>query len=87
MLQAIGCDNCALLSAACDKHDGIINVPEALAAKAGSRSAQVIIVSLLHTGGFHRDEGAEEIDALDDNGVYVYIEEDPEEEHDASLEA
>lgn len=26
-LQAIGCDNTTMLSAACDKHDGVINVP------------------------------------------------------------
>ena len=37
VLQAIGCDNKRLLSAPCDKNDGMINIPDALAQDAEKR--------------------------------------------------
>ena len=40
VLQSIGCDNKAMLAAACDKHAGVINIPEALAADAAARVTQ-----------------------------------------------
>lgn len=88
LLQAIGCDNKAMLLAACDKNDGVINVPKALSADAETRSLPSgTVASLLseRDGISHSQDGAEE-DDLDESGVYIDIGEDPQEDLDAALE-
>lgn len=87
VLQAIGCDNKAMLAASCDKNDGVINIPEALAADKAARASKGTIAALVDGGVFHSDEGGEEVDALDESGVYVDIGEDSEKDRDAELES
>lgn len=86
VLQAIGCDNRAILATACDKNNGVINVPQAMAADRAARASKGTIAALVSEGIFHSDEGGEEVDALDDSSVYIDIGDDPPEERDAALE-
>ena len=86
VLQAIGCDNKSMLSTACDKNDGIINIPDALAQDAKSRDGGLIAALLEDAMGTYHSHGGEEADALDDSDVYIDLGDDPEEELDAALE-
>lgn len=43
MLQSIGCDNKAVLSAACDRNDGVINIPVDLEADAKNEASGHIV--------------------------------------------
>lgn len=85
VLQAIGCDNKAMLLAFCAKHDGVINVAQALQANAEKRDRGTV-ASLLSDGDdvYYSQDGAEEDDLLD-SGVYIDIEEDAENDLDAAL--
>lgn len=92
-LQAIGCDNRAMLSAACDQHDGVINVPEALNADAKARQATgtpAMIAALMGNhdprAGIYHSRGGDEQDNLDNSGVYIDLGDDPPEALDAALD-
>ena len=93
VLQAIGCDNQAMLAAACDKHDGVINVPDALAKDALRREGTIAALigksnpGKLQVPGesvFHQ-YGGEEEDCLDESNVYIDLGDDSEEELSKSL--
>lgn len=86
VLQAICCANRALLATACDKNQGVINVPQALASDTAARAAKGTIAALPGDGVFHSDEGGE-LDALEESNVYIDIGEDPESKRDEALEA
>ena len=86
VLQAIGCDNKFMLSAACDKNDRIINIPDALAQDANSLDGGLIAALLEDAMGTYHGHSGEETDALDDSDVYIDFGDDLEKELDAALE-
>eukprot|EP00737_Agarophyton_chilense_P000949 gb/GEZJ01001057.1/.p1 GENE.gb/GEZJ01001057.1/~~gb/GEZJ01001057.1/.p1 ORF type:complete len:583 (-),score=92.79 gb/GEZJ01001057.1/:1849-3597(-) len=77
VLQALGCDNKAILAAACDQHNGIINIPEALERDSNLRHAQGsgTIASLLQSGTFH-SSATEGDDGLEDTNEYIDLGDD-----------
>ncbi|CAN8061292.1 unnamed protein product [Agarophyton chilense] len=77
VLQSIGCDNKAIIAAACDKNDGEINIPDALETDAKNRRAQAngTIASIMRAGMYH-STAAEGEDGLEDTKVYIDLGED-----------
>jgi len=79
VLAALGLNNRVLLSAAADRHGGVVDIP-ALLRKDGHADTS-------STGGrstFHSEGGAEE-DFLEDKDVYVDLGEDSPEELEEAL--
>ncbi|CAN8071777.1 unnamed protein product [Agarophyton chilense] len=77
VLQSIGCDNKAIIAAACDKNNGEINIPDALETDAKNRRAQEkgTIASIMKSGMYH-STAAEGDDGLEDTKVYIDLGED-----------
>ena len=89
VLQAIGCDNRALLSAACDKHSGVINVPEALRKyqedPSNKHNGTVAAMFSMQSGVHHSEGGLDGHDMLDDSDIYIDLGEDDPNELSAAL--
>eukprot|EP00177_Eucheuma_denticulatum_P008814 GFKZ01016009.1.p3 GENE.GFKZ01016009.1~~GFKZ01016009.1.p3 ORF type:complete len:172 (-),score=27.08 GFKZ01016009.1:3459-3974(-) len=77
VLQSIGCDNRAILAAACGRNDGIINIPDAVSEDEKKSQAQNvgIIGPLKHNGVFHSN-ASEGDDGLDESRVYIDLGDD-----------
>ena len=94
VLRALGLDNEELLAAVCDRHDGVVCVPELIEKLKEDESIQnsdsgevksLINAMTKHFGTtFHSDCGTEE-DMMEDSDVYVDLGEDSPEELDMAL--
>ena len=94
VLRALGLDNEELLAAVCDRHDGVVYVPELLEKlkedkniqNSDSGEVKSLINAMTKNSGttFHSDCGTEE-DMLEDSDVYVDLGEDSPEELDMAL--
>ncbi|PXF44743.1 hypothetical protein BWQ96_05502 [Gracilariopsis chorda] len=93
VLSAIGLDNRTLMAAACDRHDGVLNIPKLL--EKAQADAQTPIEGSIHSilqsrafehgSTYHSTGGAEE-DMLEESDVYVGLGEDPKEDLEAALD-
>lgn len=92
VLSAIGLDNRLLMAAACDRNNGVLNIPDMLrrANLDGANAAAGSIHSLLYERGleygstYHSGGGAD-ADMLEDSDVYVDLGDDPKEDLDQAL--
>lgn len=84
VLEALGCNNRTLLAAACDRNNGVVNIPEALRKQQCDASEHGRISALLAEGVFH-SAGGDENDGLSDEDVYIDLGDDSEQELDDAL--
>lgn len=88
LLDAIGCSNRTMIQAACDKHDGEINVADIMdetTPEVGTDDAEMSIAALLSGDIFHSAGGVED-DGMDDEDIYIDMGEDPPFEIEKELE-
>lgn len=79
LLEAIGCNNRVLLSAACDQNDGVINAPDQLKKYAAEVPTKGSIAAIMSSGVYH-SAGGDENDGLQEDDVYIDLGEDEESE-------
>lgn len=93
VLPSIGLDNKMLMAAACDRQNGVTNIPEMLA-RLPKEETKGPVASSIHSllqlrdafGTFH-SQGGPEKDSMGDSDVYVDIGEEPVEDPEAALES
>lgn len=89
-LAALGLDNKKLLAAACDRNDGIIDVPEILAKYDNKQEHDTVgsihdLLVFTPDGSTFHSLGGDEHDGLEDSELYVDLRDDPEEALDSTL--
>lgn len=73
-----GCDNRPILAAACDRHQGEVDVERKLKEDGNLEENETRVVALFGDNVFHRD-GHIKTDGLEDQDVYVEFGDDPQE--------
>ena len=87
VLEAIGCDNRALLAAASDRAGGVVDAREAMRERVREKGHGTVAAVLKETGEglFHHQGGAEE-DCIPDDEIFLELTEDTPQELDDMLE-
>lgn len=91
VLEACGINNIVLLQAACDRHDGILNVPDILQGDQEGSTADDehapagSIASLVRDSGVYHSYGGAEEDRLEEADVYIDVDNASTEDLDKAL--
>lgn len=86
VLEALGCNNLTLQAAACDKNNGVVNIPEVLCKQQREGSEHGFISAFLMEGVFHSGRG-DENNVLSDEYIYIDSGDDKEQESDDAVDS